>query len=57
MVGGNLRPVVRLACLCVLLFWLVDSGRADDFVVCNCMVGAMKIDWFVTCAASHVLLW
>lgn len=60
MIGGILRPVARLVCLCVLFFCLVGSGRADDFVAYNSVFGAMKIDCFfvvlrrVFCCAEKI---
>ena len=50
MIGGILRPVARLVCLCVV-FWLVGSGRADDFVAYDSVLGAPKIgrDFVVLC--------
>lgn len=51
--GGILRPVARLVCLVCLVIIVVCSGGADDFVLCNCVVNAMKIDWgFVLCCAA-----
>lgn len=43
----------------IVCIWLCvfNSGGADDFVLCNCVVDAMKIDRGLSCAAPRVLLW
>ena len=47
MVGGNLCPVMRFGVLCMFWLCLFDSGEAGNFVSCNCVVDAMKIDQFL----------
>lgn len=46
MIGGILRPVARLVCLCGPGVMLFDSGGDDNFVTYNSVPGAMKIDLF-----------
>lgn len=45
--------VIVCVCLCVS-----NSGGADDFVLCNCVVDAMKIDrgFVLCCVACFVVL-
>ena len=46
MIGGILRPVARLVCLCDPGVMLFDSGGDDNFVAYNSVPGAVKIDLF-----------
>lgn len=46
MIGGILRPVARLVCLCGPGVMLFDSGGDDNFVTYNSVPGALKIDLF-----------
>ena len=57
MIGGILRPVARLVCLCDPGVMLFDSGGDDNFVAYNSVPGAVKIDLFFVCGAVCVLLW
>ncbi|MBQ7128295.1 MAG: hypothetical protein IJO18_04920 [Alphaproteobacteria bacterium] len=51
MIGGILRPVARLVCLCGPGVMLFDSGGDDNFVTYNSVSGALKIDLFFVCGA------